>query len=90
VIREFCEHTLVFTWYNVKVDLRLVRAPGEKPIWETQVSGSESHYLWVDSNGEYERVIRETLDKALIGAVEAFSSNEFSAALHTKRADATR
>jgi hypothetical protein len=90
VIVGFWEDTYLLTWHNVKIDLRLLRRPGEEVVWQTQVSGSQSHYLWVGSDGEFERVIREALDEALVGAVAAFSSNEFHAALHADRADATR
>jgi hypothetical protein len=90
VIQGFWEDTYLLTWHNVKVDLRLLRLPEEKPVWEAQVTGSRSHYLWMGTDGEFERVIREALDQALVSSVEAFASDAFSAALHANPADVSR
>ena len=38
---------------------------------------AESRVLWVGATGEYERIIREALTKALNKALDEFTSDEF-------------
>jgi hypothetical protein len=46
-------------------------------LWENIIEGAEKRVLWVGATGEYERIIREALTKALNKAAEEFASEGF-------------
>jgi len=64
-------------WHRVAVVVTATDPQNAQVLWSGQIDGSEKRVLWVGATGEYERIIREALTKALNNAAATFSSDEF-------------
>lgn len=82
-IQKFWLGLYMEVWHEVSVLLTLRDRDSEKILWEKEIQGTEVNALWVGATGEYEKVIREALDKSLSRAVAAFASDEFYQNLRT-------
>jgi hypothetical protein len=84
-IRKFWLDLYMQVWQEVSVVLRLRAHGDQNTLWEKEILGVEVNPLWVGATAEYEKVIREALDKALSRAVTAFASDEFYQAIQKAR-----
>jgi hypothetical protein len=80
-ITEFWLDAYMKTWNNVEVKLTLKDKSGAQVLWQRDIKGSQSNVLWIGASGEFEKVIRESLDVAMDQAVKEFSSPEFQSAV---------
>ncbi len=53
-------------------------------VFDKEIEGAENRMLWAGVTAEYERIVRQAITKALNRAAEAFSSDEFDAAIKKK------
>ncbi|MCK5681220.1 hypothetical protein KAI46_10475, partial [bacterium] len=67
----------MMVWHKVALDVRAINPTDEKLLWEGRIEGAEHRALWIGATGEYERIIREALTKALNNALDEFTSDEF-------------
>jgi hypothetical protein len=63
-------------WHKVGVKV-MVKNPEGKILWEATVSGEETNVLWIGATGEYEKVIRQAITKAMNRAASEFASEPF-------------
>jgi hypothetical protein len=84
-IREFWMDLYTAVWHYVTVRLIAERPESREVLWEKVVHGEEKRVLWVGATGEYERIIRESLTKALNQAVSEFASDQFRKAIESSR-----
>jgi hypothetical protein len=84
-IQKFWLDLYMEVWQEVSVVLRLRDRGGQSIFWEKEIVGVEVNPLWVGATAEYEKVIRQALDKALARAVAAFGSVEFYESLQKAR-----
>ncbi len=64
-------------WHRVVVNVKATNPVDKKVLWEKTIEGSEKRVLWVGATGEYERIVREALTKALNQATQEFVSDDF-------------
>jgi hypothetical protein len=76
-IVEFWLDLYMAVWHRVGVVIRVLETDSNKVLWENIIEGAEKRVLWVGATGEYERIIREALTKALNKAAEEFASEGF-------------
>jgi len=84
-IREFWLDLYMAVWHYVTVRLIAERPESKEVLWEKVVNGEEKRVLWVGATAEYERIIRESLTKALNQAVSEFASDEFRQAIRSSK-----
>lgn len=77
-IKEFWLDLAVAVWNNVGIDLRL-KDRGGRVVWTKKVEANKTNILWLGVPSEIEKVIRESLDKALKQTVADFASADFAA-----------
>ena len=77
-IKEFWLDLAVAVWNNVEVGLQLKDRSG-RIVWSKKVEANKTNVLWLGVPSEIEKVIRESLDKALKQTVDDFASAEFAA-----------
>lgn len=80
-IVEFWLDLYMAVWHRVGVVIRVLEPDSNKVLWENIIEGAEKRVLWVGATGEYERIIREALTKALNRAAEEFASDRFQQAV---------
>ena len=71
-------------WHKVGVKV-MVKNPEGKILWEATVSGEETNALWIGATGEYEKVIRQAVTKALNRAASEFASEPFYQAVKAEK-----
>ena len=71
-------------WHKVGVKV-MVKNPEGKILWETTVRGEETNALWIGATGEYEKVIRQAVTKALNKAASEFASEAFYRAIKSEK-----
>ncbi len=76
-ILEFWLDLYVAVWQKVDVMLKLTDKETSSVLWEKEVKGEETNALWIGASSEYEKVVREALNKALNEAAKEFASDEF-------------
>lgn len=79
-IHKFWLDLYMATWHNVEIGIELTDLR-DQTLWETVVRGDETNVLWLGVKSEFEKVIRQALDKALAQAIEEFSGEDFQAQL---------
>ncbi len=84
-IREFWLDLYTAVWHYVTVRLIAERPESREVLWEKVVHGEEKRVLWVGATAEYERIIRESLTKALNQAVSEFASDQFRKAIESSK-----
>jgi hypothetical protein len=77
-INEFWFEVVFNTSVEVNVDLKLLDKNGKEIVWEDNVEESRKELIWVRSDANIKRAIREALDNALALAIEKFTSEEFN------------
>jgi hypothetical protein len=77
-ITEFQLDLYMAVWHDVTVKLKSFDPDTRKITWEKEVKGHEANTLWIGATGEYERVIRSSLTKALNEAAKEFAGDEFN------------
>lgn len=77
-IDQFWLDLYTATWHNIRVSLSLREPPKPELLWQRTIEGSETNILWLGLKSEFEKVIRQALDKALAGAIAEFESEEFA------------
>jgi len=80
-IVEFWLDLYMAVWHRVGVVIRVLDPDSNKVLWENIMEGAEKRVLWIGATGEYERIIREALTKALNRAAEEFASDRFQQAI---------
>jgi hypothetical protein len=80
-IVEFWLDLYMAVWHRIGVVIRALDPDSNKVLWENIIEGAEKRVLWIGATGEYERVIREALTKALNRAAEEFASDRFQQAI---------
>lgn len=76
-IVEFWMDLYMMVWHRVGVDVRATRPGSETVLWQKRIDGAEKRTLWLGVTGEFERVVREAMTKALNRATQEFASEEF-------------
>jgi hypothetical protein len=76
-IVEFWMDLYMAVWHRVGVVIRVLDQDSNKVLWENIIEGAEKRVLWVGATGEFERVIREAMTKALNRAAGEFASDGF-------------
>lgn len=76
-INEFWLDLFVAVWHNTGVTLQL-KDRGGRVVWTKDVKTHETNVLWLGIPSEMEKVIRQSLDKALNQTVQDFASAEFA------------
>lgn len=76
-IEKFWLDMYMATWHLVEISVSLWNNSDEV-LWEGLFEGEETNVLWLGLSGEFEKVIRQALDKALAQAVVDFSSDDFA------------
>lgn len=74
---EFWLDLYMMVWHKVGVNVKAINPADQKVLWEKLIQGSETRTLWVGAKGEFERVIREAMTKALDRAAQEFASDSF-------------
>lgn len=77
-IREFWLDLAVAVWNNVEVGLQL-KDRGGRVVWTKKVEANKTNVLWLGVPSEIEKVIRESMDKALKQTLDDFASADFAA-----------
>jgi hypothetical protein len=77
-IHEFWLDFYMAVWHSVGVNLQL-KDGGGRVVWSKDVTSKETNVLWLGGNSEMEKVIRQSLDKALNQTVQDFASDAFAA-----------
>jgi len=80
-IIEFWMDLYMAVWHKVGVVIRVLDPDSNQIVWENLVEGAEKRVLWAGATGEYERVIRQAITKALNKAAEEFASDKFHEAV---------
>ena len=76
-IIEFWMDLYMQVWHRVTFNVKALDPLTETILWQSEIKGAENRVLWVGATGEYERIIREALTKALNKAMEEVTSDEF-------------
>lgn len=76
-IKEFWLDLYGAVWNNIGVSLQL-KDRGGRVVWTKQVEANKTNVLWVGVPSEIEKVIRESLDKALKQTVDDFAAADFA------------
>lgn len=79
-IVEFWLDLYMKVWHNMEVRTRLLDPANGSVRWEKVITADQSNVLWVGATGEFEKVISESLTKALNQAATEYSSEEFARA----------
>ena len=76
-IVEFWLDLYMKVWHNTEVKLRVLNPASQAVLWEKNLKSDQSNLLWIGATEEFEKVIRESLTKALNQAAKEFASDEF-------------
>lgn len=67
----------MMVWHQVGVNVKAINPANQQVVWERLIQGSEKRTLWVGATGEFERIVREAMTKALDRAAIEFASDDF-------------
>jgi hypothetical protein len=76
-IVEFWLDLYMKVWHNTEVKLRALNPVSQTVLWEKDLKSDQSNVLWIGATEEFEKVISESLTKALNQAAKEFASDEF-------------
>ena len=76
-IVEFWLDLYMAVWHKVGVKVKALDPVNQNVLWEKDIRGEEKNVLWIGATSEYEKVIRQALNKALNQAAKEFASDEF-------------
>jgi hypothetical protein len=76
-IVEFWMDLYMMVWHRVGVKVKAINPADQKVTWEKLIQGAEKRTLWVGATGEYERIVRQAVTKALNRAAQEFASDDF-------------
>ncbi len=76
-IIDFWLDLYMAVWHYVKVKVKALDPVNQNVIWEKDIKGDEKNALWLGISSEYEKVISQSLTKALNQAGKEFASDEF-------------
>jgi hypothetical protein len=76
-IVEFLMDYYSVVWHRVGVNVKAINPADQKVIWERLIQGTEKRVLWLGAKGEFERIVREAITKALDRAAQEFASDNF-------------
>ena len=76
-IVEFWMDLYMMVWHRVGVNVKAVNPADQKVLWEKLIKGAENRVLWIGATGEFERIVREAITKALNQAAQDFASDDF-------------
>lgn len=80
-ILEFWLDLYMKVWHNMEVRTRALDADGKRVLWEKTIKADQSNVLWIGATGEFEKVISESLTKALNQAAAEYAGNGFRTAI---------
>ncbi|NVO00364.1 MAG: hypothetical protein HXX17_13670 [Geobacteraceae bacterium] len=83
-IVEFWLDLYMKVWHNIEVKTRALQPTTQSLLWENTVKADQSNILWIGATGEFEKVIKESVTKALNQAARDFSSDQFHQAIKGK------
>lgn len=67
----------MMVWHQVGVKVKALNPATQAVVWERNIQGSEKRTLWVGATGEFERIVREAMTKALDRATMEFAADDF-------------
>lgn len=80
-ILEFWLDLYMKVWHNMEVRTRALDPAGTRVLWEKTIKADQSNVLWIGATGEFEKVISESLTKALNQAAAEYASESFRKSL---------
>ena len=80
-IVEFWLDLYMAVWHYTTTKLTAKHPDSKEVLWEKVIHGEEKNVLWIGATSEYEKVIRQSLTKALNKAASEFASEDFSKAV---------
>lgn len=80
-IIEFWLDLYMKVWHNVEIKTRVLSPETQKVLWENSVKADQSNVLWLGISSEFEKVISESMTKALNQAAKDYSSDQFNSAV---------
>jgi hypothetical protein len=80
-IIEFWLDLYMKVWHNIEVRTTAIDPAGKAVLWEKTIKADQSNVLWIGATGEFEKVISESLTKALNQAVLEYNSDGFQTAI---------
>lgn len=80
-IFEFWLDLYMKVWHNMEVRTRALDADGKRVLWEKTIKADQSNVLWIGATGEFEKVISESLTKALNQAAAEYAGTGFRTAI---------
>jgi hypothetical protein len=83
-ITEFWLDLYMAVWHYTTTKLTAKHPDSKELLWEKVIHAEQKNVLWVGATSEYEKVIRESLTKALNNTASEFASEEFSNAVKEK------
>jgi hypothetical protein len=76
-IVEFWLDLYMAVWHYTTTKLTAKHPDSKEVLWEKVIHGEEKNALWIGATSEYEKVIRQSLTKALNKAASEFASEDF-------------
>lgn len=83
-IMEFWLDLYMKVWHNMEVKTRAIQPITQTVLWENTVKADQSNMLWLGVTGEFEKVIRESVTKALNQAARDYASDKFQQAIRVE------
>lgn len=83
-IIEFWLDLYMAVWHYNTTKLTARHPDSKEVLWEKVIHGEEKNALWIGATSEYEKVIRQSLTKALNKAASELASEDFSKAVRGK------
>jgi hypothetical protein len=80
-INKFWLDLYMAVWHYLDVNIQAVDPITQGVVWEKSIKGDEKNVLWIGVASEFEKVISQSLTKALNRAALDFSSDNFYIAL---------
>ena len=80
-INQFWLDLYMAVWHYLDVNIQAVDPSTQGVVWEKSIKGAEKNVLWIGLSAEFEKVISQSLTKALNRAILEFSSDNFYIAL---------
>jgi hypothetical protein len=83
-ILEFWLDLYMAVWHYTTTKLTAKHPDSKEVLWEKVIHGEDKKTLWVGATSEYEKVIRQSLTKALNKTASEFASEDFFKAVKGK------
>jgi hypothetical protein len=80
-IVEFWLDLYMKVWHNIEVRTTAMDPDSKKVLWEKNIKADQSNVLWIGATGEFEKVISESVTKALNEALKEYASDSFQKAV---------